>query len=191
MSTVVVVRKKGLAAIGADTLTKLGYTNERKKYVRNYSKMLKIGRSHLAYVGHASWGLILESYFEKFRPKPALDSPRAIFEVMRGLHKTLKEEYFLRPEEQEDDPFESSQVDFLVANTSGIYGLCSLRSVEEYTRFYAFGSGSKFALGAMRVAYPSHASARAVARAGLEAACDFDDGSALPWEIRTVRLRER
>ena len=130
----------------------------------------------------------MESYFERIKPTPSLDSPRAIFDVARDLHKTLKEDYFLNPEEDDDDPFESSQVDILISNRSGIFGLYSLRSVQEYTQFYAFGSGYRFALGAMRVAYQSTSSAKAIAQAGLEAACDFDDGTGLPIEIKTVKL---
>jgi ATP-dependent protease HslVU (ClpYQ) peptidase subunit len=188
MSIIVVVRKNGVAAIGADTLTKLGYTKESKKYIRNHSKMIRVGTSVMAYVGHASWGLVLDSYFSRTKPIPKLDSSRAIFEVARDLHKTLKDDYYLNPVEEEDDPFESTQGDFLIANKHGIFGLYSLRSVQEYTRFYAFGSGYKFALGAMRVAYKSLSSAKAIAQAGLEAACDFDDGSGLPCEIKSIKL---
>ena len=188
MSTVVVVRKNGVAAIGADTMTKLGYTKESEKYIRNSSKLVRVGRNYLAHVGHASWGLILEHYFGKIKPTPSLDSPMAIFEVACDLHKSLKDDYFLNPEEDEEDPFESSQLDTLIANKFGIFGLYSQRCVQEYTRFNAFGSGYKFALGAMHAAYRSKASARAVAQAGLEAGCEFDDGSGLPLEIKTVKL---
>lgn len=188
MSTVVVVRKNGVAAIGADTLTMLGSTKESKKYIRNHSKMLRAGRSTLAYVGHASWGLVLESYFEHIKPVPSLDSPKAIFEFARDMHKSLKDDYFLNPSSDEDDSFETSQVDFLIANKAGIFGFYEFRSVQEYTQFYAFGSGYKFALGAMRVAYQSSSSAKTIAQAGLEAACEFDDSTGLPLEIKTIKL---
>ncbi len=38
MSTVVVVRKEGIAAIGGDTLTSYGGTKESAAYIRNHSK---------------------------------------------------------------------------------------------------------------------------------------------------------
>ena len=43
MSTVVVVRKAKQAAIGADTLAKLGATKESAEYVVNPTKIIKIG----------------------------------------------------------------------------------------------------------------------------------------------------
>ena len=190
MSTVVVVKKKGVAAIGADTLTKLGYTNERKQYIYNYSKLLRFGGNYFAFVGHASWDLVLKSYFNKVKPALSLASPQEIFEFIRELHISLKDDYFLNPKEEDDDPFESSQVDLLIANKSGIFGLHRFRSVSAYKKFYAFGSGYKFALGAMRAVYDSASSAKALAKAGLEAACDFDDGSGLPFEIKTVQLNK-
>ena len=93
-----------------------------------------------------------------------------------------------KPLFDDEDPFESSQVDCLIVNPSGIYGLYSLRSVQQYSRFYAFGSGYKFALGAMRAVYETAASAKEVAQAGLDASVDFDDGTAPPLEIISVTL---
>lgn len=188
MSTVVVVRKNGIAAIGADTLAGFGGTKESSKYIRNHSKLVRIGKNILAPVGQASWQLVLESYFEKINPVPLFDSPRTIFEVARDLQKSLEEDYFLNPVDDDDDAFESLRINTLIANKAGIFGLYDLRSVQEYTQFYAFGTGREFALGAMRVAYQTKSSAKSIAQAGLEAACDFDDCSGLPFEIKTIKL---
>jgi len=190
MSTAVVVRKGAYAAIGADTLYKLGYTKESAETVRSCSKILKIGDSFFACVGDASGGLVFQSYFSRLRRIPPLDSVQAIFEAARKMHKSLKEDYYLRPVEEKDDPFESSQIECLIANASGIFGLYSLRSVQEYSKFYAFGSGYRVALGAMHAAYAAASSAEEVARAGLEAAAEFDDGTGLPIEVHTLRLRD-
>lgn len=188
MSTVAVAKKGGQAAIGADTLTCLGTTKEGAAYVANHSKVIRVGESYLAVVGHASWPLVLSSYFAKHRELPPLDSVLAIFEEARELHKTLKEEYFLNPTADSDDEFESSQFDCLIANPWGIFGLYSLRSVQEYYKFYAFGNGYKFALGAMHAVYDRVTTAEEVVRAGLEASAEFDDGTGLPIEIRAVSL---
>jgi ATP-dependent HslUV protease, peptidase subunit HslV len=189
MSTIVVARKEGIAAIGADTMSCYGETRETAQYVANASKITRIGENYLATVGHVSWGLVLESYFASLDRPPLLDSPRAVFEMARRLHVTLKDEYFLNPNEDEEYPFESSQVACLVANPHGIFGLYSLRSVAAYSRFYAFGSGYKFALGAMHAAYDAPgATAEQVARAGAEAGAEFDRGSGRPVEVFTVPL---
>jgi len=188
MSTIVVVKKDGVAAIGADTLTMLGYTRESSEYIANKSKILRVQDNNIAYVGHASWGLVLASYFKRQEQIPPLTSPEEIFEAALDLHRSLKDEYFLRTEEDERDPFESSQFDCLIANSSGIFGLYSLRSVQQYTKFYAFGDGYRIALGAMHALYGSDFSAEEIATGGLEAACEFDDGTAKPIEVKTVRL---
>ncbi|MHC4883694.1 MAG: Ntn hydrolase family protein [Planctomycetota bacterium] len=189
MSTIVVVRKGSTACIAGDTLTKLGNTREPAEMMAGHDKITKIGSSYFGVVGHASCQMILESYFHRQKKKPSLTSASAIFEAMRTMHQGLKDHYYLNPQEEEDDPFESSQMDFLIANTSGIYGVYSLRSVQEYTKFYAFGSGYKFALGAMKAAYDELDSAEAIAQRGIETAAYFDDATGLPMTSYTIRLK--
>ena len=77
----------------------------------------------------------------------------AIFETFRKLHPILKEQHFLNPKEEEDDPYESTQMTALIANEHGIFGVYSMREVFEYSRFWAVGSGREFALGAMHAEY--------------------------------------
>ena len=62
-------------------------------------------------------------------------------------------------------------------------------SVQGFARFWAFGSGDEYALGAMRVAYPTASSAEEIARTGLEAAADFDASTGLPIEVHTIALK--
>ena len=81
-------------------------------------------------------------------------SKAAIFETFRKLHPILKEQHFLNPKEEEDDPYESTQITALIANEHGIFGVYSMREVFEYTQFWAVGSGREFALGAMYALYP-------------------------------------
>jgi ATP-dependent protease HslVU (ClpYQ) peptidase subunit len=73
-------------------------------------------------------------------------------------------------------------------NRGGIFGLYSLREVDQYTRFWAVGSGAEFALGAMHVAYDLFDDADAIARAGVEAGACFDSGSALPMTSYSLEL---
>ena len=189
MSTAVVVKKDGQVAIGADTLTRLGAMKRRAEYVERGSKIMQLGESYIAIVGSAAMRQVLDSYFAQHRKAPPLDSRESIFEMARKLHGAMKQDYFLNPSEDDDDPFESSRMDCLIANPSGIFGLYALRSVQEFARFWAFGSGDEYALGAMRVAYPTASSAEEIARAGLEAAADFDASTDLPMEVHTIALK--
>jgi ATP-dependent protease HslVU (ClpYQ) peptidase subunit len=192
MSTVVVAKKGGQATVGADTLTHLGSTKESATYVANHSKVIRVGDSYLAVVGHASWPLVLSSYFAKLTEPPRLDSVQAIFDAAQELHRTLKEEYFLSPDadknDEENDEFESSQLYCLIAYRGGIFGLYSHRSVVEYTKFYALGHGYGYALGAMHAVYESAHCAEEVVRAGLAAAAEFDSATGLPMEVHTIQL---
>ena len=120
-----------------------------------------------------------------------LDSEQAVFSFACELHSTLKEKFFLNPKDEDDDPFESSQIHVLIANPTGIYGLYDLRSVQAYTRFYSFGTGYKYALGAMYSLYDSKLSAEEIAKAGIEAAAEFDDGTALPLKFHTMKMRKK
>jgi ATP-dependent protease HslVU (ClpYQ) peptidase subunit len=189
MSTAVVVKKNGYVAIGADTLTTYGSINERAEYIENHSKIVTIGENYFACVGHASIDLVLRDYFARLKSKPRLDSPQDIFKMALRLHQSLKDDYYLNPEEDKENEFESSQFACLIANPSGIFGLYSLRSVSEYSKFYAFGSGIRFALGAMHAVYEQLESVEEIARVGLLAAAEFDDSTGVPLEVHTLKLK--
>lgn len=64
----------------------------------------------------------------------------------------------------------------------------SFRECYEYTRFWSIGSGSEIALGAMHVAYDLDLSAQEVAELGLKAAVEFDNSTAAPLTLYTVKL---
>lgn len=180
MTTIVVARKNGEVCIAADTLARFGSTRESAEYIANHDKILRVGPTYLALTGHASFQLVVGSYFSDPEAPRDFSSPQAVFETFRCMHGVLKERYFLNPKEDDEDPFESTQMDALIADPSGIYGVYSLRSVQQYTRFYALGSGFAYALGAMHARFDSAANASDLARSGVEAAATFDDGTALP-----------
>ena len=191
MSTIVAVRKGEMACIAADTLTCLGSTKESEKYVASPSKIIQVKDSYIAAVGHASWQHVLKSYFSDRRRKARFESEEAIFETLIEMHKVLKDRFFLNPKEEESDAFESTQLDGLVANPSGIFGIYSLRSIQEYTRFYARGTGAHYALGAMFAVYDEpEMNAEQIARIGIEASAEFDDGSSLPMDLFTIPLKK-
>jgi len=100
----------------------------------------------------------------------------------------LKDEYYLNPKEDDKDPYESSQMDMLIANRFGAFGLMSLREAYEYTRFWSIGSGAAYALGAMAAAYDMDLTAQQIAEVGLKAAIEFDDGTAGPITLHTEKL---
>ena len=190
MSTIVVAKKNGYVAIGADTLTKYGATKEAADFIVNNSKIMKVDENYIASSGHASGTMILENYFSDKQSVPNLSTVNDIFNFSLQFHKDLKDQYFLRPEEDSEDEFESIQMRCLIANPYGIFGLYQLRSISEYSKFYAMGCGYPFALGAMNAIYDSADSAETIVKVGLEAASTFDDATASPFEIYSIKLNK-
>ena len=77
----------------------------------------------------------------------------------------------------------------VIGTHSGIYGVYSYREVFEFKEFWSIGSGRSFALGAMHAAYGKARNAREVAKAGIDAACEFDRNSAGPVDVFTLKLK--
>src|SRR4029079_10979609 len=106
-----------------------------------------------------------------------------VFDTYSKVHEILKQKYFLNTKEDEDDPYESSQITSLIANPHGIFGVYSYREVFCFARFWGLGSGKNFALGAMYAAYDRVDSARDVAEIGVHAGAEFDKSSSGPFQI--------
>jgi len=188
MTTIVIAKKNGHVAIGADTLTTFGDTRLAHPYKRAHDKILHFHGSWIAVCGSSAHHLVLESIFAEMQ-ELKLGGRAEIFETFRRIHPVLKEKCFLNPKEEDDDPYESSQITALIANNSGIYGVYSYREVFDYDRFWAAGSGRNFALGAMYADYGRAKSAAEVARAGVAAGIEFDKSSAAPYEVHTIKLK--
>lgn len=189
MSTIVAVIKNRRACIAADSLTSFGDTKQAAEYVTDFEKIIRFDPdNHLGIVGSAAHHLVMSNLIERHADKIDFSSRAHIFESMRLLHPILKEEYYLNSKEEDEDAYESSRVDALIMNRSGIYGLYALREVDQYSRFWAVGSGADFALGAMRVAWEVYDDAETIARAGIEAGAVFDSGSALPLSSYSLEL---
>ena len=192
MTTVAVVRKNGIAAIAADTLTKWGPVKESATYVVNHEKILRVGESFIAITGNATFKHIVADYFEGFEEAPRLDSVGDIFRVWNRMHADFKDRYFLQSEEDKEEAIESTRLDALIANSSGIFGVSGQRTVQEFARFYAYGSGSDYALGALYSVYDrAELDAAAVARHAVRAASEFDDGTGEPIHCFTVPLLQK
>ena len=187
MTTLVVVRKNKEIAIAADSLTTFGDTRLSAYFDRAYEKIVHHRGTYIGLCGSAAHQLVFESLLASHTD---LDfaGKTAVFETFRKLHPILKEQHFLNPKEEEDDPYESTQITALIANKYGIFGIYSMREVFEYNRFWAAGSGREFALGAMQSVYDKTDSAEAIAKLGVEVGSVFDKNSSLPMSIYSVAL---
>jgi ATP-dependent protease HslVU (ClpYQ) peptidase subunit len=188
MTTIVVVRKADVAVIAADSLTTFGTTRLAPAYDRAPQKVVAYRESFIGVAGSAAHQLVLENLLDR-NPELDLSGRSAIYETFRKLHPLLKDEAYLNPKEEDDDPYESSQMTVMIANPSGIYAVYSMREVFEFDRFWAIGSGRDFALGAMYSVYAKARGAAAIAEAGVIAGAEFDTGTSLPIQLHSVTLK--
>ncbi|HET7832338.1 MAG TPA: MFS transporter [Gallionella sp.] len=189
MTTIVAVRKNGVAAIAADTLTTFGNTRLPSHLDASHDKILHIRNSYVGVCGSAAHHLVLLNLLAK-SPDVELNSKADIFETFRRLHPILKEECYLNPKEDDEDPYESSQITALIVNPYGVFGIYSMREVFEYTQYWAIGSGHEFALGALHHAYSIYDNAVDIARAGVDAGIALDKNSSAPVTLYRVALEE-
>ena len=212
MSTIVVVKKAGKVCIAADSLTSFGDLKLDSSYDAAHDKIIHFEDSCIGIVGSAAHQLVMESVFagkssaesenkdsdkdsddDKAQEKALkfdLSSRLSIFESFRALHPVLKDKYFLNAKDEDDDPYESTQIDALIANPHGIFGLHSLREVTEYNKFWAIGSGAEYALGAMFAVYEKSATAKEIAETGVAAGAEFNNASSMPLSSYVIDLSQ-
>jgi len=184
MSTIVAVLKNNVGCIAADSLTSFGDTKQPAEFVSDSDKIIRFSGytsdNYMGIVGSAAHQLVMQNLIINHADKIDFSNRLSIFNTLKTIHPILKQEYFLNSKEEDNDSYESSRVDALIMNANGIFGLYSLREVDQYSRFWAVGSGSEFALGAMHAAYELMDNAEQIAYAGILAGTTFDNGSALP-----------
>jgi len=188
MTTCVVVKKNNEIAIASDSLVTFGDTRLSHEYEAN-NKIFQVGESYIALAGTAAHFPVMRKLLSAMAEECKLDNRDQVFETFSKVHEILKEKYFLNTKEDDDDPYESSQLTSLIANPYGIFGVYSYREVFCFERFWGIGSGRSFALGAMHAAYTRVDSAREVAQAGVEAGAEFDKSSAAPFRVISFAMK--
>jgi ATP-dependent protease HslVU (ClpYQ) peptidase subunit len=182
MTTCVVVKKDNQIAIAADTLVTFGDTRLSNSYEAN-SKIFKVGDSYITLAGTAAHFPVMRKLLTEMGDSCKLSTRDEVFETYSKVHQILKENYFLNVKEEEDDPYESSQIVSLIANPYGIFGVYSYREVFSFDRFWGIGSGRNFALGAMYAVYDKAESARKIAEVGVQAGAEFDKSTSAPFQL--------
>lgn len=188
MSTIVVVQKNGRAAIAADSLTSFGDTKQSAEFIADASKIIQHDDAMIGVVGSAAHHLVLKSLLKHHAEIIDFSDQMAIFESLKKIHPVLKEEYFLNSKDEDEDAYETSRIDALLMNPRGIFGIYSMREVDQYTRYWAVGSGTEYALGAMHAVYDRLDSAIEIAEVGIAAGAQFDNASAMPLQSFEIRL---
>ena len=188
MTTCVVVRKNNQIAVAADSLVTFGDTRLSNAYEAN-NKIVRIGESYVTLAGSAAHFPVMRKLLTGMGDECKLRTREEVFETFSRIHQILKDNYFLNTKEDDDDPYESSQITTLVANPYGIFGTYSYREVFCFDRFWGIGSGRNFALGAMYAAYEGAATAHEIAEIGVKAGAEFDKSSAGPFQIYSFDMK--
>lgn len=187
MTTIAIVKKGREVAIAADSQSTFGDTRLSATHDARSNKIFQLDDSFIGISGSAAHDLVFQAALPKLK-KRDFSSRAAIFDTFRRLHSKLKDDYFLKTDEDEDDPYESSQMTLLIANPYGIFAVYSMREVYEYNRFWAIGSGRDYALGAMSAVYDGTATAAEIAQLGVSTGCEFDINSSAPQTLYTATL---
>ena len=188
MTTSVVVKKDRQIAIACDSLVTFGDTRLSNAYEAN-NKIFQVGDSYITLAGTAAHFPVMRKLMTDMGEDCKLATREQVFETFSKVHHLLKENYFLNTKEDDDDPYESSQITTLIANPHGIFGVYSYREVFSFDRFWGIGSGRNFALGAMYAVFDQGGSARDIAEVGVHAGAEFDKSSAAPFQIISFEMQ--
>jgi ATP-dependent HslUV protease, peptidase subunit HslV len=186
MTTITVVRKGNQVAIASDSLVTFGDTKLSGGYESN-QKIFHLRDSYIGFAGSTAHFAVMKKLLTEME-NVALDSRESVFLTFLAVHAQLKEKYFLNTKEEDNDPYESSQITALIVNQTGMYGVYSYREVFCFDKFWCIGSGRSFALGAMHASYDRLKSAEAIAQMGVQAGIEFDKSSSGPIVSHTVSL---
>ena len=189
MSIALVAMRGDKLCLAADTLSSWGSHLMSADYNKTASKIIDTADSHIATTGMSVLADALNAIIAEEPQLLQLNSQLEVFQSWNSLHQLLNEKYHLRQQGDEDE-VESSHFSAIVANSSGAYIVAPLRSVDKLAKFWAIGSGSDYAFGAMHLAYSQGLSPREICAAGLAAAAEFDDGCGAPYEFRELTLSQ-
>lgn len=135
--------------------------------LKNCDKLLHVNNNVIGIVGWKAMSIMLETIISEKGGLFVMDDRKKIYRSLMNLHKEMKENYFLETDEYDSQPVESLQLDALIINKNRIYAISSYREVNQYSRFWAIGSGYQYSLGAMEVLYGKATNAKELVEAGI------------------------
>ena len=192
MTVLTVVRKNNKVVIAADTASSYGSTLKDSEYKANHDKIIRFKNTWFALTGFSMGKIMLQHALDDHGKDLSFEGLSDIYRSTLKLHKVFKDEYYLMTKNGgNSQPVESMQLHMLIANSSGIYEVTGDRNVSEIGKFWAAGSGSRFAIGAMHASYDRFKDPAKIATTGIEAACRFDAHCVLPMTIHQCQLKTK
>lgn len=182
------MKKNGVLSIGGDLCVISGDSPKHiPDDILDGERIVKVGAAFIGASGDSSVPLVLRHYFMKKEKPPEFSSVDAIFDELLKMHQALKFQYFMKPDRNDDDAFETLAFSTLIASPHGIFGTYRMRCVQEYARFCAIGFGSNYALGALEVLYNGTDDAEALVKKALDIAAEFESEIGRPGKIYSLK----
>ncbi len=174
MSIVLAVKGKGSGkvVIASDSQTSFG---DFKTVSDTGRKLIKAGNNR---IGLAGWGIysnLLRLYLQE--NSLIANTEIQVFEFFVKFWKAIKSDYNYVSDQSSPDlnsPFAELDSTFIVATPESIFYVADDMSVIEFEHYYAIGSGSLIALGALRVMHEDDYPIKDMAIRAVEAAIAMD-----------------
>ncbi|MEQ1860657.1 MAG: hypothetical protein ABMA13_12045 [Chthoniobacteraceae bacterium] len=191
MSVIVAVRKNSSITIAADSQDNFG---DLRPPPENHDalKLRSVGDAVLGSSGWALYDDIFAHYLK--RRRVSLRDRHSVFDFFVKFWKALRREYpFVndQPGKENETPFANLDASFLVASPGGIFLISSNMSVSEFRQYYAIGSGSDYAIGAVHALYDEVKDPAVIAERAVRAAIAYDNSCGGRVATRTVKLRRK
>ena len=193
MSIIVAVTKGKQTVVACDTVCFCGGQRESPDNVIQ-CKVRRIGSS---LIGSSGW-MLYDNLFDHYlrgRRAPGFRDEQSVFDFFVKFWKALREDYTLvndQPGKDPEGPFGDLDASFLIANRHGVFGVDSNLTVLRFKKYYAIGSGSSYAFGALDVLYELQNDPAEIAARAIQTAVHFDEGCGGPGEVFEVdRSRAR
>jgi ATP-dependent HslUV protease subunit HslV len=188
VTVAVAVQKDGEIVLAADTLVNFGGQRFPTSDTR-LQKIHRIGDSLIAWAGWSLYAELLTAHLAATPRPPRLDSEADVFAFFVAFWRAMRSDYtFVQSSvPREGHPFATLESTFLLVNPSGIYRVADDMDVTTFLQYTAIGSGSKYAIGALRVLYDQDLPAAEIARRAVQVGIDFDVYCGGPIDCKDVR----
>lgn len=127
-------RKSGEMAIVVDSLVAFDDTCLAHGYEQD-QKTFQVDDSLIALADTTTHFPAICSLLTGLADGCCLDTRDDVFWTSLKVYEKLRDEYFANTREDNDDPYESSQITCLIADATGIYGVYSYHKVFPFSRF--------------------------------------------------------
>ncbi|MCP4524049.1 MAG: hypothetical protein GY828_07575 [Candidatus Gracilibacteria bacterium] len=177
MSTIVVVKKGDEVVMASDSLTTFGnHVIPGENYKAN--KILKFEDCLIGITGWALYNDIFLDYI-KGKNKLSFSNKADVFQFFNVFWSELHKKYSFVNDQcnEKESPFGDFDASFLIVTKKHIFLVSSNGSVYEIDNYYAIGSGSDYALGALYNIDNSGLNIHQLAEQAIKTGIAFDKNS--------------